>query len=169
MHDETIINRNFRNGLTIKLLARFTGESPNSVYGNFRQVDRHQGGVTVQLHGDRHGSTHWVPEHYSIAQLAKDYAAQGRENPSRDAYASLQAECAADVLGDMLSVELCIYLDNTLLAYDTIGTAYWDGWDQTLEQVVREAAKEYFNIRQLLRDAKLEAAQLAKRFGKIAG
>lgn len=167
MHKETIINRHLRNGMQIELIANFTDECPNMVYGNFKQVDHHEGGVTIQLQvpQDRAGISHWEPQHYTIAELASDYAKQGVDNPSKAAYESLQRECEADVCGTMLDVELIISFNGVSLAFDCIGTAYYEG---SLEDEVREVACDHFNLRQLIRDAKAEAAQMGEQFLKAS-
>ena len=164
---ETIINKHFRNGLQIKLTATFEGECPNNVYGNFRQVDNHQGGVTVQIH-DRHGVSYWEPLQYSIADLSKDYAKAGEENPSKRAYESLKAECEADVLGDMVYVELSVSFAGIELASDGVGTQYYHEWKQTLEETAREVAADHFNIRQLIRDARQTAGTIGQQMEAIA-
>ena len=38
-----------------------------------------------------------IPLHYSLKQLSSDYAKQGRENPSKEAYISLQGELERDL------------------------------------------------------------------------
>jgi len=164
---ETIINRHFRNGMQIKLTAEPTHESPNSVYGQWRQVAQHQGGVTVQL-DDRHGKTYWIRDDYPLSQLAREYAAQGRENPSKEAYRSMRIECESEVFGDMLNIVLSVSYGGIELAFDSICSPYYWETYAPIDEHVRETAAEYFNLRELLREAKREAANLSEKLSSVA-
>jgi len=57
--------------------------------------DTHIAGTTIQVPGylQRGGHKYYIGQ-YTPAQLASDYAKQGRDNPSAEAYASLQTELA---------------------------------------------------------------------------
>lgn len=60
----------------------------------YTATDEHQAGTTVQIPSDLQDrcGPKFVIGQYKPSELAKSYAKQGRENPSRDAYASLQKE-----------------------------------------------------------------------------
>ncbi|UPW39542.1 hypothetical protein ESCO49_00074 [Escherichia phage vB_EcoM_ESCO49] len=61
-------------------------------------TDDHQGGVTIKNPNYRHNAFKYaIPLNYSLKQLSSDYAKQGRENPSKEAYVSLQEELERDL------------------------------------------------------------------------
>ncbi|ATE85938.1 hypothetical protein Sf18_gp75 [Shigella phage Sf18] len=65
---------------------------------NWKFTDEHKGGVTIKLKNpERNGYKYAIPQHYSLSQLMSDYAKQGRENPSIEAYKSLQDELQRDL------------------------------------------------------------------------
>ncbi|ANZ51934.1 hypothetical protein WUMEUNZI_CDS0146 [Salmonella phage SeKF_63] len=65
---------------------------------NWKFTDDHQGGVTVKNPNcQRNEFKYAIPLHYSLKQLSSDYAKQGRENPSKEAYTSLQKELERDL------------------------------------------------------------------------
>lgn len=65
---------------------------------NWEFTDNHQGGVTVKNPiYQRNGFKYATPLHYSLKQLSSDYAKQGRKNPSKEAYISLQKELERDL------------------------------------------------------------------------
>ena len=61
-------------------------------------TDTHQGGVTItNPEADRNSWNYFIPKQYTLADLAADYARQGRENPSAAAYQSLQEQLMRDL------------------------------------------------------------------------
>jgi hypothetical protein len=78
----------------------------------FERVDKHEGGVTIQSSD----GNYYEPLQTSLAELTKSYAKQGRENPSREAYESLQKELSHYL--NCYGVELVVraYKCNVLLA-----------------------------------------------------
>lgn len=60
-------------------------------------TDKHQGGVTItNPDADRNSWKYFIPKQYTLADLAADYAKQGRNNPSGGAYRSLQDQLVRD-------------------------------------------------------------------------
>ncbi len=55
-------------------------------------TDQHEGGKTIANPEHHSNGYKYYIGQYTPAQLASDYAKQGRENPSKEAYASLQKE-----------------------------------------------------------------------------
>lgn len=61
-------------------------------------TDTHKGGVTIaNPDACRNGYKFYRPLQTSLAELCSQYAAQGRENPCHEAYASLQKQLARDI------------------------------------------------------------------------
>ncbi len=83
-----------------------------------------------------------IPLHYSLKQLSSDYAKQGRENPSKDAYISLQKELERDLEASEydLAAKVVDANGNTVLESFYLGYAfdwcYSDGDD--LEERLKE-------------------------------
>lgn len=61
-------------------------------------TDKHQGGVTItNPEADRNSWKYFIPKQCTLADLAADYAKQGRDNPSGEAYQSLQEQLMRDL------------------------------------------------------------------------
>lgn len=61
-------------------------------------TDKHQGGVTItNPEADRNSWKYFIPKQISLSELAADYAGQGRDNPSGEAYQSLQDQLMRDI------------------------------------------------------------------------
>lgn len=80
---------------TVNVVAAYTADG----FGDqWKMTDTHEGGVTIQnRNADRNSFKYAIPQQVSLAELAKEYAAQGRENPSREAYESLQRQLDRDI------------------------------------------------------------------------
>lgn len=64
----------------------------------WKMTDTHEGGVTIKnADAGRNSYKYAIPQQTSLAELASYYAAQGRENPSREAYESLQRQLSRDI------------------------------------------------------------------------
>jgi len=104
------------NGIQISMTIR---ELPDEGYyffmEQFKRVDRHEGGVTIKSSdGD-----YYEPLQTSLSELTKDYARQGRENPSREAYESLQKELNHYLTCYGVQLVVRAYKCNVLLAEET--------------------------------------------------
>lgn len=165
MYEESVEVRELRNGMVVRLTVSCANESPNDVYGCFERADGHQGGVTVSIDSDYRGpKTHWIPTQTSIAELSREYAKQGRENPSREAYESLQRECEAEVCGNMYTASVTVSLHGVELAADTIGFAWHDNYGESLGELACEMSREHFDMASLVRAARVAAHDLAVDF-----
>ena len=61
-------------------------------------TDKHQGGVTItNPEADRNSWNYFIPKQYTLADLAAAFARQGCENPSGEAYQSLQDQLVRDL------------------------------------------------------------------------
>lgn len=110
---------------------------------NWKFTDDHKGGVTVKNPNWQHNAFKYaIPLYYSLKQLSSDYAKQGRANPSKEAYTSLQEELKRDLEASeyTITVEVVDANGNTVLDSFYIGYAfdwcYSDGDD--LEDRLKE-------------------------------
>lgn len=110
---------------------------------NWKFTDDHQGGVTVKNPSYRHNAFKYaIPLHYSLKQLSSDYAKQGRENPSKEAYISLQEELKRDLEASVYNITAKVVDANGKTVLDsfyighTFDWSYSDGED--LEDRLRE-------------------------------
>ena len=143
------------NSMEYALDYTYTDESPNMVYGNWEQVDRHIGGETVKLpswtNAFQSPDTYWKREDYTPAMLAKEYASSGKPNASAEAYKSLQRELIDDVCGSMFDISLTVSIAGEVFASDSISTAC--GVDDNPEDIAREMMQDYFNVFELAGEA----------------
>lgn len=80
---------------TVNVVAAYT----NDGFGDqWKMTDQHEGGVTIQnTEADRNSHKYAIPQQCSLAELTADYVKQGRDNPSREAYESLQRQLMRDI------------------------------------------------------------------------
>lgn len=138
-------------------------ESPNNWIGNWEHVDHHEAGTTVQNPNAGRDEYKWyVNANYTPAELAKDYAGQGRTNPSGEAYDSLQKELLHDLYGTCYTAIIEIKRAGIVLATDCIGSDYsdWSYPETSLEDEAVNLAKEHFSIKDLLNQARIEAGKI---------
>jgi hypothetical protein len=88
--------------------------------------DKHIAGTTIQVpdHLQGRNCPKYYIGQYKPSELAKDYAEQGRENPSREAYASLQKE-----LAHYIQASDCVLQATVSRAGIDLGEAYSVGFD----------------------------------------
>ena len=92
-------------------------------------TDEHQGGVTIKNpNHDRNAFKYAIPLHYSLKQLSSDYAKQGRENPSREAYTSLQNELKRDLEASEFSLAAKVIDENGNTVLDSFHLGYAFDW-----------------------------------------
>lgn len=133
-------------GFTIRFdfIAIYDGYLGQSNFDNqWERASSHQGGVTIN-----HDGEHWIPLNYSLSQLSKDYAKQGRENPSGEAYKSLleQFERDKDAFEAVLEVtvlknDIELFQDN-IVGTDYNHTDYNYDHDKVLESLLEYAEKD---------------------------
>lgn len=122
-------------------------------------TDKHKGGVTIaNPEADRNSYKYFIPKQTSLSEMAAYYAKQGRDNPSAEAYRSLQEQLQRDIYacdyGFKVSVSVCgIELVNDAAIgcgfdhsdYDeddliTAARRVWDEYDTTADVI--EMAKK---------------------------
>lgn len=127
-------------------------------------TDKHKGGVTIaNTEADRNSWKFFIPKQYSLAQLAADYAKQGRENPSAAAYQSLQEQLQRDIYACDYGFNVSAYVGDVEVlgdecvgcgfdhsVYDeedliTVARSVWDEYDTT-EEVIDMAKKSAVDI-----------------------
>ena len=89
----------------------------------------HQGGVTIKNPNYRYGAFKYaIPLHYSLKQLSSDYAKQGRENPSKEAYISLQRELERDLEASEYLLAAKVVDENGKTVLDSFFIGYAFDW-----------------------------------------
>ena len=80
---------------TVNVVCAYTADG----FGDqWKMTDTHEGGVTIKnRNADRNSFKYAIPQQTTLAELASQYAAQGRENPSAAAYESLQNQLDRDI------------------------------------------------------------------------
>lgn len=127
-------------------------------------TDKHRGGVTItNLGADRNSWKYFIPKQCTLADLAADYAKQGRENPSAAAYQSLQNQLERDISASDYGFRVSAYIGGIeVLANEYVGCGFdysYDDegdllsaarlvWDEngTLEEVIGMAKKAAADI-----------------------
>lgn len=127
-------------------------------------TDKHQGGVTItNLEADRNSWKYFIPKQYTLADLAADYARQGRDNPSGAAYQALQDQLMRDIHACDYGFRVSAYIGGIeVLANEYVGCGFdysfydegdllsaarlvWDEYDMT-EEVIGMAKKAAADI-----------------------
>lgn len=122
-------------------------------------TDKHHGGVTIKnQNADRNSWKYFIPQQCSIAELASCYAKQGRDNPSAEAYQSLQNQLERDSSASDYGFRATAYIGDILVlddepigcgfdySYDDEGSlldcavCVWDEFDTTKDVI--ELAKK---------------------------
>lgn len=127
-------------------------------------TDKHQGGVTItNLEADRNSWKYFIPKQYTLADLAADYAKQGRGNPSGEAYQALQDQLMRDITASDYGFMVSAFVGGVeILADEYVGCGFdysYDDegdlldaarsvWDEngTLEEVIGMAKKAAADI-----------------------
>nr|DAJ98490.1 MAG TPA: hypothetical protein [Caudoviricetes sp.] len=125
---------------------------PSHCVDNWQFTDEHKGGVTIKVkNAERNSYKYAIPTHYPLSQLTSDYAKQGRDNPSLEAYKSLQDELERDLQANnyilyasVVDAEGNTVLNSFSLAYG-FDWCYLDGEDldsRLKEEVSNSGAEE---------------------------
>ena len=140
-------------------------EGINQVFGIWELAERHEGGVTVKYtpmtYQDK--PSYWVNTQYKLSEVASAHAKTGRENPSAEAYASMQKELKHYLDGYMLNMSAQIWLDDILLAEDSICTDFSYEYWNSVEECAEVCAKDHFSIYSLVREAKQNAKTMINK------
>ncbi|QHR67902.1 hypothetical protein mistaenkt_14 [Escherichia phage mistaenkt] len=92
-------------------------------------TDKHQGGVTIKNPNyQRNEFKYAIPLRYSLKQLSSDYAKQGRENPSQEAYISLQKELERDLEASEYNISAKVVDANGNTVLDSFYLGYAFDW-----------------------------------------
>lgn len=153
---EAIYTKEFKqSGFDIKIQARrYYDENENTVFGIWEHVNNHKGGVTIQYpNAGRNGYRWWINTQYSLAELTKDYTKQGRENPSYEAYESLQRELCVALESYLLSVVFTVSKAGYVLEETNLDTFYANCQKETEEDIVYELIQQ-IDVEELIKDAK---------------
>ena len=132
----------------------------------FTPVDKHEGGVTITTpcnRGDDRYHQFYIPTQYTLASLASDYAAQGRSNPSGEAYASAQRELGWYITAGDYGISVTVEKAGVMLADVNAGFSFdysWEYSDQTLEDYTISNFSDV--IRETVREAIAEARETIK-------
>lgn len=135
------------------LVITFTAAGGLDGYAGFgdqwKMVDDHKGGVTIKNPNPyREAYPYAIPQQTTLAELASDFHKQGRDNPSREAYESLQAQLERDI-------EASDYYIDASVKHTPSGRVILDGFtvgpcfdhsihdDETLEAALLDVVTEY--------------------------
>jgi hypothetical protein len=127
----------------------------NGDMGMFAERESHIGGVTV-----KYNNRHFEPVQYSLAELASEYAKQGRANPSKEAYDSAKQEI--EYLWNSYSVGLWATVkigDIELLDEHIIGSEFNPAFDDE-EETIKRLKEDYVNEESLLQQARERGLEL---------
>ena len=146
---------------TVNVVCAYT----NDGFGDqWKMTDTHEGGVTISnSEADRNSFKYAIPQQYTLAQLTKEYAAQGRENPSREAYDSLQRQLMRDIdASDYYFTVDASAGSHTLLDGAVIGCGFdYSYQDQgSLLDVAREVWSDYNGEEEAITEAVQAARDL---------
>lgn len=133
--------------------------------------DDHIAGTTIQVPDmlqTRHGYKYFIGQ-YKPSELASDYSKQGRENPSKEAYESLQNELGHYITASDCAIECRVFVADVLMAENHFSCGFdysveYD--DDTIEERAREILKDHG--RDFIRDAIAETRETLKKFKQVA-
>lgn len=97
----------------------------------WKGTDKHQGGVTIKNpNADRNSWKYFIPQQCSMAELSASYAKQGRDNPSAEAYQSMQDQLMRDITASDYGFRATAYIGDILVLDDEpIGCGFDDSYD----------------------------------------
>lgn len=104
----------------------------------FDVVGEHEGGVTVRNPvnaGDNKYHQWYTPKQYTLAELASDYAKQGLENPSKDAYESAQRELGWYITASDFGFQVTVKRDDVVLVENNAGLGFDFSWEYSKESL----------------------------------
>jgi len=131
------------------------GTCENHVFGTWSPADCHVGGVTVQYpNACRNGHRWWVSDNYTPAELAKDYARQGRTNPSAEAYASLQKELCHALESHGVTATITVSKAGVDLVSDSISGFWSTHISLSVEDLIADLVETYFSVDDLIEEAR---------------
>lgn len=130
----------------------------------WKMTDTHEGGVTIKNpDAGRNSYKYAIPQQTTLAELASAYAAQGRENPSLEAYESLQRQLSRDITAsDYYFTVYATAGSHTLLDGAVIGCGFDYSYDDegSLLDAAQEVWKEHDGEAEALEEATKAARDL---------
>ena len=127
-------------------------------------TDKHQGGVTItNPEADRNSWNYFIPKQYTLADLAADYAKQGRDNPSAAAYQSLQDQLVRDLHACDYGFSVSAFVGGVeILTDEYAGCGFDYSYDDEgdLLDAARRVWDEYDTTAEVIEMAKKSAADI---------
>lgn len=127
-------------------------------------TDKHLGGVTItNPEADRNCYKYFIPKQCTLADLAADYAKQGRDNPSGEAYQSLQDQLVRDISASDYGFKVSAYVGGVEVLADTyVGCGFDYSYDDEgdLLDAARRVWDEYDTTAEVIEMAKKAAADI---------
>ena len=127
-------------------------------------TDKHQGGVTIKNPiADRNSYKYFIPKQCTLAELAADYAKQGRENPSAEAYQSMQEHLMRDIHACDYGFSVSAYVGGVeILTDEYVGCGFDYSYDDEgdLLDEARRVWDEYSTTEEVIGMAKKAAADI---------
>ena len=127
-------------------------------------TDKHQGGVTItNPEADRNSWSYFIPKQYTLADLAADYAKQGRDNPSAAAYQALQDQLVRDLHACDYGFSVSAFVGGVEILTDTyVGCGFDYSYDDEgdLLDAARRVWDEYDTTAEVIEMAKKAAADI---------
>lgn len=127
-------------------------------------TDKHQGGVTiVNPEADRNSWKYFIPKQTSLPELAAAYAKQGRDNPSGEAYLSLQEQLMRDLHACDYGFSVSAYVGGVEILEDEYAGCGFDySYDDEggLLDAARRVWDEYNTTADVIKMAKTAAADI---------
>lgn len=104
----------------------------------------------------------FMPLQYTLDQLTKDFAAQGRANPPREAYESLQRQLRYDIWAQDCGLEVSVSYNDISLVENKheIGFIWSPEGDSDLEEEGRRIVEEYFDEKEWVSNGRSALAEL---------
>lgn len=134
------------NGIDFHVNVVLFGGAENMFWEQWEGADTHKGGETItNPNANRNDWKYFRPLQTSLAKLTADYAKQGLENPSREAYDSLQRQLIRDIdAGDYGFIYSAKVGTEWITTGETCGFGFdWSYEDGTnLEDIGRELFRD---------------------------
>lgn len=153
---------------TVNVVNAYT----NDGFGDqWKMTDTHEGGVTIQnKEADRNSFKFAIPQQVSLSELTKEYAKQGRANPSQEAYDSLQRQLMRDIDASDYYFTVTAYAGSYLLLDNAvIGCGFdYSYQDQgNLLDVAREVWSDYNGEEEAAEEAIKEVRAKLENIGEL--
>nr|DAY73708.1 MAG TPA: hypothetical protein [Caudoviricetes sp.] len=118
----------------------------NDGFGDqWKLTDTHEGGVTIQnSEADRNSFKFAIPQQVTLSELTKEYAKQGRANPSQEAYASLQRQLMRDIHASDYYFTVDAHAGSVTLLTDEVIACGFD-WSHHDGEDLEDTAREVWN------------------------